>query len=144
MLFTQGGSAGDLLEGELQQQEVMTEDSLSNDEYECASPDDISLPPLAETPESGLAQSDLEEGVCFSSQSGHANQQSQQYHAQSEQSGTGTATAAVRQQRGSSQTEGCPTPPTSLHSSNRSVLGNIPVTSEQSRLTFRKPVSNIT
>ena len=92
----------------------MTEDSLSNDEYECVSPDDISLPPLAETPESGLVQSDFEEGFCFSSHSTHVNQHSHHDHAQSEQSGTGV----VRQQRGS--TEGYPPPPTN-HSNPRSV-----------------------
>ncbi|XP_028447150.1 formin-like protein 7 [Perca flavescens] len=96
-------SAGGLLEAELQQHEVMTEDSLSNDEYDCASPDDISLPPLAETPESYWVQSDVEEGFCFSSHSIHINQYSQQ----SEHSGSG----AARQQRESSLTESCPTPP---------------------------------
>ncbi|XP_047198504.1 uncharacterized protein LOC118120004 [Hippoglossus stenolepis] len=106
--------ASDLSEVELHQQEVMSEDSLSNDEYECVSPDDISLPPLAETPESGLVQSDFEEGYCFSSHSAHVNQHSHHYHAQSEQSGTGV----VRQQRGSSQTEGYPPPPTN-HSNPR-------------------------
>lgn len=106
---------------ELQQQEVMTEDSLSNDEYECASPDDISLPPLAETPESNMIPSDVEEGFCFSSHSIHINQYSHQCRAQSEHSGTGAATGAVRQQRESSQS--CPTPPTCLQSSSRSALG---------------------
>lgn len=110
------------MEAELQQQEVMTEDSLSNDEYECASPDDISLPSLAETPESSVVQSDNEEGFCLSSNSIHINQYNQQYHAQSEHSGTGAATGAVRRPRESSQTEGYPTPPTSLHCSTRSVL----------------------
>lgn len=99
----------------------MTEDSLSNDEYECVSPDDISLPPLAETPESFMVQSDVEEGFCFSSHSVHISQYSHQYRAQSDHSGTGSA--AVRQQRESSQTESCPTPPTSHHSSTRSVFG---------------------
>ncbi|XP_044072101.1 coiled-coil domain-containing protein 141 isoform X2 [Siniperca chuatsi] len=113
----QDASQGGLLEAELQQPEVMTEDSLSNDEYECASPDDISLPPLAETPESYMVQSDVEEGFCFSSHSVHVNQYSHQYRAQSEHSGTGTATGAVRQQRESSQS--CPTPPTSFHNSTR-------------------------
>ncbi|XP_071328802.1 coiled-coil domain-containing protein 141 isoform X2 [Trachinotus anak] len=116
----QDASTGGLSEAELQQQEVMTEDSLSNDEYECVSPDDISLPPLAETPESSMAQSDIEEGYCFSSHSIHINQYSQQYHVQSEHSGTLTATGAVHQERESSQTEGYPTPPvSSLHSSTR-------------------------
>lgn len=100
------------MEAELQQQEAMTEDSLSNDEYDCVSPDDISLPPLAETPESFMVQSDIEEGFCFSSHSVHINQ----YSHQPEHTGTG----AVRQRRESSQS--CPTPPTSRHSSTRSVL----------------------
>lgn len=61
--------AGSLYETELHHQhEVLSEDSLSTDEYECPSPDDISLPPLAETPESILVQSDVEEGMCFGSQ----------------------------------------------------------------------------
>ncbi|XP_070832697.1 centromere-associated protein E-like [Chaetodon trifascialis] len=113
----QDASVGGLLEAELQQQEVMTEDSLSNDEYECASPDDISLPSLAETPESNMVQSDVEEGFCFSSHSIHISQYSHQCHAQSEHSGTGTG--AVQQQTEYSQTESCPTPPTSLHSTTR-------------------------
>ncbi|XP_040912581.1 uncharacterized protein LOC121194074 isoform X2 [Toxotes jaculatrix] len=100
-------SARGLSEGELLQHEVMTEDSLSNDEYECASPDDISLPPLAETPESCTVQSDTEEGVC---------QRGQQCRAPSEHSGDGASTGVVRPQRESSQSEGCPSPPTSLHS----------------------------
>ncbi|XP_074551406.1 uncharacterized protein ccdc141 [Halichoeres trimaculatus] len=94
----QDASAEGLSEAELQQQEEMTEESLSNDEYDCASPDDISLPPLAETPESIMIQSDIEDGVCFSSHSVHTNQYSQQHHAQSDHTG--------------------PTPPTS-HNSTR-------------------------
>uniref|UniRef100_A0A8P4KA54 Coiled-coil domain containing 141 n=1 Tax=Dicentrarchus labrax TaxID=13489 RepID=A0A8P4KA54_DICLA len=113
----QDASAGGLSEAELLEQEVLTEDSLSNDEYDCASPDDISLPPLAETPESNMMQSDVEESFCFSSHSVHINQYSHQCRAQSDHSGTGTG--AVRQQRESRQTESCPTPPTSLHSSTR-------------------------
>ncbi|XP_038575928.1 titin homolog isoform X2 [Micropterus salmoides] len=109
----QDASAGALSEAELQQQEMMTEDSLSNDEYECVSPDDISLPPLAETPESFMVQSDVEEGFCFSSHSVHVNQYSHQYRAQSEHGGAG----AVRQQRESSRS--CPTPPTGPHSNTR-------------------------
>lgn len=95
---------------ELQQQEVMTEDFLSNDEYECPSPDDVSLPPLAETPESNMFQSDIEESICFSSHSIHLSLQSQP---QAELTGTGPG--PVLQQTASSQTE------TSLHSSTRSV-----------------------
>ncbi|XP_034417600.1 coiled-coil domain-containing protein 141 [Cyclopterus lumpus] len=115
MSLLQDGSAGNLSEAQLQQQEVMSDDSLSNDEYDCASPDDISLPPLAETPESNMVQSDVEEGFCFSSHSVHISHSSHQ----SEHSSTGTSTGAFRQHRESSQTESCPTPPTSRHSSTR-------------------------
>ncbi|KAK3568639.1 hypothetical protein QTP86_011431 [Hemibagrus guttatus] len=60
----------------------MSEDSLSNDEYECTSPDDISLPPLSETPESNMVQSenDLDDGYCLSSHSLHPSHYSQQCH----------------------------------------------------------------
>ncbi|KAI4786193.1 hypothetical protein KUCAC02_037287, partial [Chaenocephalus aceratus] len=105
--FGKDASRGSLSEAELH--DVMMEDSLSNDEYDCASPDDMSLPPLAETPESIMIQSDVEEGYCFSSHSVHTNQ----YSRQSEGSGT------VRQHRQSSRTDSCPTPPTSRHSSSR-------------------------
>ena len=47
-------------EAVLQQQEVMTDESLS-DEYECASPDDMSLPSLSATPESNFVQSDADD-----------------------------------------------------------------------------------
>lgn len=116
--FPQDASAGDLSEVELQQQEVMSEDSLSNDEYECTSPDDISLPPLAETPESIVLQSDVEE-FCLSSHSAHINQHSHRCRAQSAHSGTGTD--AVQQQREFSQTESCPGPPNTLQTQTRSV-----------------------
>lgn len=60
----------------------LSEESLSNDEYECTSPDDISLPPLSETPESNMVQSenDLDDGYCFSSHSLHTSHYSQQCH----------------------------------------------------------------
>lgn len=106
-----------LSEVELQDQEAMTEDFLSSDEYECASPDDISLPPLAETPESNVVQSDLEEGHCFSSRSAHSNQHNHQSHSHLEYIGNG----AVQEQRVLSQAKCCPTPPSSLQSSTRSV-----------------------
>ncbi|XP_063069315.1 coiled-coil domain-containing protein 141 isoform X2 [Engraulis encrasicolus] len=72
----------------------LTEESLSvvSDEYDCASPDDISLPPLSETPESNLVQSenDLEDGYCYSSHSLHTvnqySHQSQHSHSQHSQS----------------------------------------------------------
>ncbi|KAG7453781.1 hypothetical protein JOB18_042104, partial [Solea senegalensis] len=98
---------GDLLEAELLLQEVTSEDLFFTDEYECPSPDDISLPPLAETPESGMVQSDTEEGFCF-----HSNQQN---HVQSGQSGSGSAAGAVQQHRESCSTKGCSTPPVTLH-----------------------------
>ncbi|KAM9305704.1 coiled-coil domain-containing protein 141 [Gastrophryne carolinensis] len=51
--------------------ELLGEEAASGDEYECISPDDISLPPLAETPESNLPQSENEqdEQPCYSSHS---------------------------------------------------------------------------
>ncbi|KAK1903551.1 Coiled-coil domain containing protein 141, partial [Dissostichus eleginoides] len=79
--FGKDASRGSLSEAELH--DVMMEDSLSNDEYDCASPDDISLPPLAETPESIMVQSDVEEGYCFSSHSVHTNQYSRHRHSSS-------------------------------------------------------------
>ncbi|XP_061580073.1 coiled-coil domain-containing protein 141 [Cololabis saira] len=97
---------------DLQQQEAMPEDSLSNDEYDCASPDDISLPPLADTPESAMFQSDVEESVCFSSHSVHMSQYG---NAQPEQAAAG----AIQQQRASSRTHSCPSPSISLLSSTR-------------------------
>ncbi|XP_008053534.1 coiled-coil domain-containing protein 141 [Carlito syrichta] len=39
---------------------LLPEDMLSGEEYECASPDDISLPPLPGSPESPLVPSDME------------------------------------------------------------------------------------
>ncbi|XP_004426741.1 PREDICTED: coiled-coil domain-containing protein 141 [Ceratotherium simum simum] len=39
---------------------LLPADALSGEEYECASPDDISLPPLPGSPESRLAPSDME------------------------------------------------------------------------------------
>lgn len=110
---TQDTPVEGLSEVELQDQE----DFLSSDEYECASPDDISLPPLAETPESNVVQSDLEEGHCFSSRSAHSNQHNHQSHSHLEYIGNG----AVQEQRGLSQAKCCPTPPGSLQSSTRSV-----------------------
>ncbi|XP_068185914.1 coiled-coil domain-containing protein 141-like [Antennarius striatus] len=102
----QGASTAGLPEVELQQQEVMPEDALSNDEYECVSPDDISLPSLAETPESTMVQSDVEEGLCSSSYGVHINQHSHQCQFQSEPSGT--ITISDPPQRESLQSE---TPP---------------------------------
>ncbi|XP_062862521.1 coiled-coil domain-containing protein 141 [Trichomycterus rosablanca] len=62
--------------------DLLSEESLSNDEYECTSPDDISLPPLSETPESNMVQSenDLDDGYCVSSHSHHTSHYTQQCH----------------------------------------------------------------
>ncbi|KAK1166190.1 coiled-coil domain-containing protein 141-like [Acipenser oxyrinchus oxyrinchus] len=72
-----------LAEGDLQN-ELLTDETLSIDEYECASPDDISLPPLSETPESNIlhSETDLEDGFCLSSHSLHVNTSSQQTQSQ--------------------------------------------------------------
>ncbi|KAJ8352190.1 hypothetical protein SKAU_G00236660 [Synaphobranchus kaupii] len=100
------GDVGGLAEGEL-----FTEESLSNDEYECTSPDDISLPPLSETPESNIIQSenDLDDGSCLSSHSLHVNQHSQHSLSQLNDS---TVFDITQQRRDwvSTQTEDFPSP----------------------------------
>ncbi|XP_036065446.1 uncharacterized protein ccdc141 isoform X2 [Oryzias melastigma] len=117
------------------QQDTITEDCLSNDEYDCASPDDISLPPLAETPESAMFQSDVEESLCISSHSLHVSRFSCQ-----EQTTTGADTGSVPQQRLSNPTEGCSSPSVSLYSSTSrfksesSSLVQSPLTLPASRL----------
>ncbi|XP_018417115.1 PREDICTED: coiled-coil domain-containing protein 141 [Nanorana parkeri] len=60
--------------------DLLTEEVVSGDEYECISPDDISLPPLAETPESNLPQSETEqdEQNCYSSHNMHVSSYSLQ------------------------------------------------------------------
>ncbi|CAN0137881.1 unnamed protein product [Bubo scandiacus] len=60
--------------------EFLAEEIPSGDEYECISPDDISLPPLSETPESNLlhSETELEEQCCCSSHSLHASSYSLQ------------------------------------------------------------------
>ncbi|XP_044282875.1 coiled-coil domain-containing protein 141 isoform X3 [Varanus komodoensis] len=62
------------------QAELLAEDVPSGEEYECISPDDISLPPLSETPESNLlhSETDLEELPCSSSRSLHVSSSSVQ------------------------------------------------------------------
>uniref|UniRef100_A0A8C0HK93 Coiled-coil domain containing 141 n=1 Tax=Buteo japonicus TaxID=224669 RepID=A0A8C0HK93_9AVES len=57
------------------QTEFLAEEIPSGDEYECISPDDISLPPLSETPESNLlhSETELEEQCCCSSHSLHVS-----------------------------------------------------------------------
>ncbi|KAJ8416938.1 hypothetical protein AAFF_G00328160 [Aldrovandia affinis] len=104
------GEGGRLAEGDLQQ-ELYTEESLSNDEYECTSPDDISLPPLSETPESNIIQSenDLDDGFCLSSHSLHVNQYSQQSHSQLNDT-TVSDTAQQRHDCVSNQAEDFPSP----------------------------------
>ncbi|XP_053125051.1 coiled-coil domain-containing protein 141 isoform X2 [Hemicordylus capensis] len=62
------------------QAKLLAEDAPSGDEYECISPDDISLPPLSETPESNLlhSETELEEPPCCSSHSLHVSSYSVQ------------------------------------------------------------------
>ncbi|XP_066468437.1 coiled-coil domain-containing protein 141 isoform X3 [Tiliqua scincoides] len=62
------------------QAELLAEDVPSGDEYECISPDDISLPPLSETPESNIlhSETELEEPPCCSSRSLHVSSYSVQ------------------------------------------------------------------
>ncbi|KFZ59947.1 Coiled-coil domain-containing protein 141, partial [Antrostomus carolinensis] len=62
------------------QTEFLAEEIPSGDEYECTSPDDISLPPLSETPESNLlhSETELEEQCCCSSHSLHVSSYSLQ------------------------------------------------------------------
>ncbi|KAL0963717.1 hypothetical protein UPYG_G00309930 [Umbra pygmaea] len=88
--------AGSLTEGNLQRHNLMNEESLSNDEYECTSPDDISLPPLSETPESNM---DLD-GFCLSSQSHaiHVNQYSHQF--QSTQNNENNSSQRINERTG--------------------------------------------
>lgn len=60
--------------------EFLAEETPSGDEYECISSDDISLPPLSETPESNLlhSETELEEHCCCSSHSLHVSSYSLQ------------------------------------------------------------------
>uniref|UniRef100_A0A8C8F5S8 Ig-like domain-containing protein n=1 Tax=Oncorhynchus tshawytscha TaxID=74940 RepID=A0A8C8F5S8_ONCTS len=111
--------AGGLTERNLQRHNLMTEDSLSNDEYECTSPDDISLPPLSETPESNivLSENDLDlDGFCLSSQSHtiHINQYSHQLH-----STHNDYSNSQSQQRIREQTVSCPSPTGGLNTKFR-------------------------
>lgn len=93
------------------QPDHLTEESLSNDEYECTSPDDISLPPLSETPESNIIQSenDLDDGYCVSSHSLRVNQHSHQSHSQH-----GDTLHQRQREWMSSQAESYPSPTTGL------------------------------
>uniref|UniRef100_A0A8B9BIB3 Coiled-coil domain containing 141 n=1 Tax=Anser brachyrhynchus TaxID=132585 RepID=A0A8B9BIB3_9AVES len=62
------------------QTKFLAEEIPSGDEYECISPDDISLPPLSETPESNVlfSETELEEQCCCSSHNPHASSYSLQ------------------------------------------------------------------
>lgn len=62
------------------QTEFLAEEVPSGDEYECISPDDISLPLLSETPESNVlfSEVELEEQCCCSSHNLHASSYSLQ------------------------------------------------------------------
>nr|XP_046223730.1 coiled-coil domain-containing protein 141-like isoform X4 [Oncorhynchus gorbuscha] len=111
--------AGGLTERNLQRHNLMIEESLSNDEYECTSPDDISLPPLSETPESNivLSENDLDlDGFCLSSQSHtiHINQYSHQLH-----STHNDYSNSQNQQRIREQTVSCPSPTGGLNTKFR-------------------------
>lgn len=93
------------------QPDHLTEESLSNDEYECTSPDDISLPSLSDTPESNIIQSenDLDDGYCVSSHSLCVNQHSHQSHSQ-----YGDTLQQRQREWMSSQAESYPSPTTGL------------------------------
>lgn len=90
-----------LSEVELEEHDEIAEESLSSDEYDCASPDDISLPPLAGTPESMVIHSDVEESHCFSPRGIDSKQQSNS-HPQD------TGNDSGQRQGASSQTKSCP------------------------------------
>lgn len=101
------------LAADLQGQDVSAEDSLSTDEYDCPSPDDISLPPLAETPESMALQSDVEESHSLTPRCVDIKQQSH-HHLQD------TGDKAGQQQGASSHAENCPTTASGPQSGTRS------------------------
>ncbi|KAM5152621.1 coiled-coil domain-containing protein 141 [Mantella aurantiaca] len=71
---------GSILTNSDLQSDLLAEEAVSGDEYECISPDDISLPPLAETPESNLPQSETEQDDqnCYSSHNMHVSSYSLQ------------------------------------------------------------------
>ncbi|CDQ62006.1 unnamed protein product [Oncorhynchus mykiss] len=128
--------AGGLTEGNLQRHNLMTEESLSNDEYECTSPDDISLPPLSETPESNivLSENDLDlDGFCLSSQSHtiHINQYSHQLR-----STRNNENNSQSQQRIREQTESCHSPTFGLNTKFREKSSSF----VQSTLTVPAPI----
>lgn len=110
-------TAEGLLEAELEEQGGTAEDSLSSDEYDCASPDDISLPPLAGTPESMVI--DMEESHCFSPHGIDGKQQSDSHP-------LATGNDSVLWQEALSQAKCCPAAPS----------GHQPETRFESRFLF--------
>uniref|UniRef100_UPI00398EB36C coiled-coil domain-containing protein 141 isoform X2 n=1 Tax=Pristiophorus japonicus TaxID=55135 RepID=UPI00398EB36C len=58
-LFHPSTEGSTVTDGDLQN-ELLVDETLSVEEYECMSPDDISLPPLPETPESNILHSETE------------------------------------------------------------------------------------
>ncbi|XP_067891622.1 coiled-coil domain-containing protein 141 [Heterodontus francisci] len=58
-LFHPSTEGSTVTDGDLQN-ELLVDETLSLEEYECMSPDDISLPPLPETPESNIVHSETE------------------------------------------------------------------------------------
>ncbi|XP_066045938.1 coiled-coil domain-containing protein 141 isoform X1 [Chamaea fasciata] len=79
-LFSQDTELSSSAKEDSLQTEFLAEETPSGDEYECISPDDISLPPLSETPESNLlhSETELEEQCCCSSHSLHVSSYSLQ------------------------------------------------------------------
>ncbi|XP_059676159.1 coiled-coil domain-containing protein 141 isoform X2 [Gavia stellata] len=79
-LFSQDTELSSSAKEDSLQTEFLAEEIPSGDEYECISSDDISLPPLSETPESNLlhSETELEEQCCCSSRSLHVSSYSLQ------------------------------------------------------------------
>nr|XP_061826507.1 uncharacterized protein LOC133613136 [Nerophis lumbriciformis] len=109
---------------ELQQQDVVSESFLSSDdEYECGSFDDISLPSLAETPESIIFQDDVEEHCCLSSHSTQNKSNNQnECKNQPERQETGLATGEAQQHKESTETDTFFSALAGLHSDTREIL----------------------
>lgn len=104
-----------LSEVELEERDGIAEDSLSSNEYDCASPDDISLPPLAGTPESMVIQSDVEESHCFTP---HGIDSKQQSNSHPQDAGIDSG----QWQGTSSQAKCCPAAASGPQTSTRSVF----------------------
>ncbi|KAK7940049.1 hypothetical protein WMY93_003375 [Mugilogobius chulae] len=135
-------AAESLMEKELQtHHDVLSEDSLSTDEYDCPSPDDISLPPLAETPESFLVQSDLDEGcICFSSQHSYRSQAQSEHRNTSETNVQGVD--RVRTESGSF----VPSPatiPMSTHVQSETATTVHSITIEENSITTAQTISSV-